>query len=283
MLFIRSLIFNVVFYIHMISWLVVCIFVLPFPKAMTRWVMVSWAHQVPYLLKWICNITIEARGLHNIPEKKLLVACNHQSFLEVILLAKYLNFPIMLFKVSLGRIPAFGWALYKLRFIPIVRGGRAKTIKFIVKESKSRILHNGQVMIFPEGTRVAPGEIPKLKQGVIAIYEALHLDCLPVAQNSGLFWARNSFMRYPGKVIIDFMPMIDKNLDRDIFTEQLHSTMMTKKVALEQESFRAINPPPVPETAKWIAAAKDQTIIIKDGQIKIDGVITKIEPVSKIN
>ena len=276
MLFIRSLVFNVVFYVHMIFWLFFCIIALPFPKFVTRWIMVTWAHQVPYLLKWICNIEIEARGLHNIPEGKVIVACNHQSFLEIILLAKHLKFPLMMFKVSLGRIPAFGWSLYKLRFIPIVRGGRAKTIKFIVSASKSRILDNGQVMIFPEGTRVAPGQVLKLKQGVIAIYEALHLDCLPVAQNAGLFWPRNSFMRYPGKVVIEFMPLIDKDLDRDDFTEQLHSTMMTKKIALEQESFCANNPPPTPETAKWLEAAKNQTIIIKDGQVKIDGSITNI-------
>ncbi|MGL1922475.1 MAG: 1-acyl-sn-glycerol-3-phosphate acyltransferase [Hyphomicrobiales bacterium] len=269
MLFIRSLVFNVVFYAHMICWLVVCIIALPFPKAMTRWVMVTWANQVPYLLKWICNIEIEARGLNNIPESKVIVACNHQSFLEIILLAKYLKFPLMMFKVSLGRIPAFGWALYKLRFIPIVRGGRAKTIKFIVEASKSRILDNGQVMIFPEGTRVAPGEVLKLKQGVIAIYEALHLDCLPVAQNAGLFWSRNSFLRHPGKVVIEFMPLIDKDLEREDFTEQLHSAMMNKKLQLEQEAFRASNPPPAPATATWVADAKNQTIIVKDGEVSI--------------
>lgn len=273
MLFIRSLVFNVVFYIHMIMWLVVCIIALPFPKAMTRFAMVNWARQVPYLLKWICNIEIEARGLDNIPEGKVIVACNHQSFLEIILLAKYLKFPIMLFKVSLGYIPAFGWALHKLRFIPIVRGGRAKTIKFIVEASKTRILHNGQVMIFPEGTRVAPGQVLKLKQGVIAIYEALHLDCLPVAQNAGLFWARNSFLRYPGKVVIDFMPLIDRDLERDDFTEKLHSAMMNKKVELEQEAFRADNPPPAVETAKWLVKAKDKKIIIKNGETTISDTI----------
>lgn len=253
----------------MILWLAICIIVLPLPKTVTRWIMVTWAHQVPYLLKWICNIEVEARGLDNIPDGKVIVACNHQSFLEIILLAKYLKFPMMMFKVSLGRIPAFGWSLYKLRFIPIVRGGRAKTIKFIVEASKSRILSNGQVMIFPEGTRVAPGEVLKLKQGVIAIYEALHLDCLPVAQNAGLFWPRNSFMRYPGKVIIEFMPVIDKDLERDKFTEQLHSTIMNKKLALEQETFRTANPPPVVDTAKWVDDAKDKTITVKNGEIEI--------------
>lgn len=266
MLFIRSFIFNIVFYAHMICWLVVCVIALPFPKAMTRYAMVTWAHQVPYLLKWICNIEIEARGLDNIPDGKVIVACNHQSFLEIILLAKYLKFPLMMFKVSLGRIPAFGWALYKLRFIPIVRGGRAKTIKFIVEASKSRILDNGQVMIFPEGTRVSPGQVLKLKQGVIAIYEALHLDCLPVAQNSGLFWARNSFLRHPGKVVIEFMPIIAKDLERDDFTEQLHSAMMTKKLELELEVFNAPNPPPAPQTAKWLEQDKHKTFIVKNGE-----------------
>lgn len=270
MLFIRSLVFNVVFYLHMICWLVFCLVALPFPKAMTRYAMVTWAHQVPYLLKWICNIQIEARGLDNIPDGKVIVACNHQSFLEIILLAKYLKFPLMMFKVSLGRIPAFGWALYKLRFIPIVRGGRAKTIKFIVEASKSRILDNGQVMIFPEGTRVAPGEVLKLKQGVIAIYEALHLNCLPVAQNAGLFWSRNSFLRHPGKVVIEFMPVIDKDLEREVFTEKLHSTMMNKKLELEQEAFRADNPPPAPETATWLEQAKHKKITVKDGNYTIN-------------
>lgn len=275
MLFLRSLTFNVVFYAHMILWLVYCVLVLPLPKFFTRYAMVTWAHQVPYLLKWICNIEIEARGLENIPEGKIIVASNHQSFLEIILLAKYLKFPLMMFKVSLGRIPAFGWSLYKLRFIPIVRGGRAKTIKFIVKAAKSRILDNGQVMIFPEGTRVSPGQVLKLKQGVIAIYEALKLDCLPVAQNAGLFWPRNSFMRYPGKVIIEFLPIIEKELDRDDFTEKLHSTMMTHKLALEQESFCAANPPPVPETAKWLDDVKHQHIMVRDGEAIISPKKTK--------
>ncbi|NRB15140.1 MAG: 1-acyl-sn-glycerol-3-phosphate acyltransferase [Rhizobiales bacterium] len=267
MLFIRSLIFNVVFYFHMFLWLIVCVIALPFPKAMTRYAMVTWAHQVPYLLKWIAGIEIEVRGLENIPEGKVIVACNHQSFLEIILLAKYLKFPLMMFKVSLGRIPAFGWSLYKLRFIPIVRGGRAKTIKFIVQASKSRILDNGQVMIFPEGTRVSPGQVLKLKQGVIAIYEALHLDCMPVAQNAGLFWARNSFYRYPGKVVIEFMPVIQKDLEREDFTEQLHSAMMTKKLALELEAFNAPNPPPAPETAKWLEQDKHKLFTVKNGEV----------------
>ena len=230
--------------------------------------MRTWAAQVPFLLKYICNIEIEARGLDNIPDRAIIVACNHQSFLEIILLAHHLKFALMLFKVGLGYIPAFGWALHKLRFIPIVRGGRAKTIKFMVEAAKTRVLDNGQVMIFPEGTRVSAGEVRKLKQGVVAIYEALDLDCLPVAQNSGLFWPRHQWLKYPGKVVIEFMPIIKKNLPREEFTEKLHSVMMTKKLELEQEAFCANNPPPPPETAIWLNDIKHQKLVVKSGEVK---------------
>ncbi len=268
MLYIRSTIFNIVFYIHMIFWLILTICFLPLPKTFTRWVMRTWASQVPFLLKHICNIEIEARGLNNIPDGAIIVASNHQSFLEIILLAHHLKFALMMFKVGLGRVPAFGWALHKLRFIPIVRGGRSKTIKFIVEAAKTRVLDNGQVMIFPEGTRVSAGELRPLKQGVVAIYEALHLNCLPVAQNSGLFWPRHKWLKYPGKVIIEFLPIIPKGLPREEFTEKLHSIMMTKKIALEQEAFRADNPPPAPEAAKWLEDNKHQKFIVENGEAK---------------
>ncbi len=268
MIFIRSTIFNIVFYAHMILWLIFCVLALPFPKKYTRFAMKNWAKQVPFLLKHICNIEIEIRGKEHIPNRAIIVAPNHQSFLEIILLAAHLNFALMLFKSSLGYIPAFGWSLHKLRFIPIIRGGRSKTIKFMVDAAKTRILHNGQVMIFPEGTRVSAGEVRNLKAGVIAIYEAMHLDCMPVAHNAGLFWPRHQWMKYPGKVVMEFMPIIPKDLPRLEFTERLHSTMITRKLQLEQEAFCADNPPPAPETAKWLEEIKHKKITVKDGKVE---------------
>ena len=112
--------------------------------------------------------------------------------------------------------------------ISIDRSGKFKTLKKMIDESKFKVSKGYTLIIFPEGTRKKPGSVPDYKSGVAGIYKELNSDVIPVALNSGLFWPKNSFVIKPGKIIIEFLPIIEKGLDKKIFIKKLEETIESK-------------------------------------------------------
>jgi len=124
-------------------------------------------------------------------------------------------------------LPLFGWYMRKCRMIPVDRKGRATALKRMAADARDRAAAGRPILIFPEGTRVAPGHRRPYQPGAAALYGALGLPVVPVALNSGLFWGRRSFHKLPGRIVVEFLPPIAPGLDRRIFMGELETTIET--------------------------------------------------------
>ena len=162
------------------------------------------------LLKTICNLDYQVTGLENLPSGNGIVLSKHQSSWETIALRWLLPFnQSWVLKKELMRIPVFGWALAAVKPIAIDRRSGRKAVKQVVDEGTAH-LRNGQfVIIFPEGTRVAPGEHRKYGIGGALLAARSGYPVLPIAHNAGVFWARRGLIKYPGTVQVVIGPLIE--------------------------------------------------------------------------
>lgn len=223
MLVLRSLVFNVLFYANLILWLIFG--VLPamlLPRRMLLAVAIGWARSALWLMRVVAGMRCEITGLENIPQGGLMVGAKHQSFLETFALITIFRNPVFILKRELTWIPVFGWALKKLRMIPVNRGARARALSDVTRRAKVELGQNGrQLLIFPEGTRRPPGAPPAYKFGAAHLYAELGVPCVPVALNTGLYWPRRKFLRRPGTVRIEILSPIEPGLDKVAFQNLL--------------------------------------------------------------
>jgi 1-acyl-sn-glycerol-3-phosphate acyltransferase len=228
----RSILFNVLFYLSILFYLIVALpfFFLPY-RALIGLGKV-WARTNLWLLRTVCGIGVEFRGRDRIPPGPLIVASKHQSTWETFALLLLFAEPTYIVKRELMWIPFFGWSLWKARVVPVDRGPRLQAL-FRMTARVSRELKEGrQIIIFPEGTRRAPGAPPAYKYGITHIYAAAGVPCLPVALNSGLFWGRRSFKRYPGTIKVEVLDPIPPGLDKDAFIARLQHDIETATARL---------------------------------------------------
>ncbi|KRQ01357.1 MULTISPECIES: lysophospholipid acyltransferase family protein [Bradyrhizobium] len=226
-IFLRSLIFNVLFYLVLV---VLCIIALPallLPRGALMALEVAWANTSLFLMRVICNIRIEFRGIEKIPSGPLVVASKHQSFWETFALVRFFEHPLFILKRELMMIPVFGWYLKKVGMISVERGGGPRSLIKTLKRAAAEVKLGRQLVIFPEGTRTAPGAPPNYKAGVAQIYAESGVPCLPIALNSGLFWPRRTFMRYPGTLVVEFLDPLPPGLPRDEFMARLRDQIET--------------------------------------------------------
>ena len=229
MIYLRSLLFNVGFYLSLVIHIFVAIPTFVLPRRALFMVANSWTHTTNWMLRVICNIRIEFRGLENLPKGPLMIASKHQSAWETIGFLPLLRQPMYILKRELTWIPFFGWYLLKARMIPVNRGAGAKTLTKMTEIARRRIRdgEGRQLIIFPEGTRRPVGAEPRYKFGVAQVYVDCEVPCVPAALNSGLFWPRRTFLRYPGKMIVEFMEVIPPGLSRDDFLRRSRSVVET--------------------------------------------------------
>jgi len=235
MAFIRSIFFNLAFY----SWTVFCtiltLFTLPLPFEYGFGLQTIWSKVCQKLL-WIVGITVEVRGLENLPKTPALIACQHQSAWETTIFFKVIPRIAVVFKKELLLFPIFGWHLRKMQEIPIDRSSGATAIKKMVRVGKKAIGRGRSVLIFPEGTRTAVGKAGKYHPGVFALYSMLEIPTVPVALNSGLYWPRRKFSKTPGTIIIEFLPPIQTGKGRKEFMALLEKTIENGAEKLIRES-----------------------------------------------
>ena len=227
MLILRSLVFNILFYIMLV---VIMIALLPTLLFSTIWVKRAarvWGRSSLWLLRVVCGTHVEFRGLENIPREGCLVASKHQSMWEVFALTTVFPDFTYVLKRELVWIPLFGWYLARGGQIAINRSKGRAALGTIVRQARGIMARGGQLFIFPEGTRTAPGAPPDYKFGAAFIYADLKVPCVPVALNSGLFWPRRRFLRRPGTIVVDIMPAIPPGLSTSAFLRLLQETIET--------------------------------------------------------
>jgi 1-acyl-sn-glycerol-3-phosphate acyltransferase len=223
--FTRSLFFNALFYINIIARMIVALPTLLLPRSFMLGVLRHYSRSTLWLLRVVCNVDVEWRGRDKLPRGAYIVACKHQSVWETFALFMLLPDPTYILKRELMWIPLFGWLASKARMIPIDRGARTAALSRMTARVREEIPDARQIVIFPEGTRRAPGAEPRYLPGVAYLYSATGLPCVPIALNSGLFWPRRTLRRYPGKVLVEVLDPIEPGLDKRAFLARLQAVL----------------------------------------------------------
>jgi len=223
MQFLRSLIFNILFYLTIVFVFILAIPTLILPNKTTLIFGKILAYIIIFLLRLILGCKVIFSGLENLKKSdKFFVASAHQSLLETFILQAPLQYPVFILKKELLRIPVFGWYLKKIDSIDIVRDTTTKdNLNFFENINNQLNKSNRPLLIFPQGTRVMHGEKKPFKKGAGRIYEALKIPCIPVALNTGKLWPKGSFLKYPTNIHISFLEPIMPGKDKAVFVEEL--------------------------------------------------------------
>jgi 1-acyl-sn-glycerol-3-phosphate acyltransferase len=235
---IRSIVFNVLFYLNTLIWLAVAIPTALMPYRAVIWVAKTWGRVNLVLLRVVAGIDCEVRGREKIPKGPLIVASKHQSAWETFALLPLFDDPLFIVKRELTWIPIFGWLMIKARLVPIDRGAGSQALAAMTERARIELGAGRQLIIFPEGTRRPAGAEPRYKFGVAHLYAAEGVPCLPVALNSGLFWPRRSIRRRPGTVTVEILDPIQPGLDKQAFFERLQRDIETATGRLIEEGKR---------------------------------------------
>jgi 1-acyl-sn-glycerol-3-phosphate acyltransferase len=185
----------------------------------------TWMTGVQFLMRHLVGLDFEVRGRSDMPSEPAIYAFKHQSAWET--LATHLLVPngAIALKRELMQIPLFGWCLRHTGMIGVDRSGGTRALRSLVDGARAAFGRGVSVIIFPEGRRVAPGQHVPYQPGVAALYTQLKRPVVPVAHNSGLFWGRRSFVKRPGRIIVQFLEPIEPGLDRKAFVAELHARL----------------------------------------------------------
>lgn len=236
----RSLLFNVAFYLNLLLHMLVAIPTFVLPQPLMVQISRSWGATSLWLLRTICGIKVEWHGREKIPPGALLVAAKHQSAWETFALLSLFPNPTAIVKRELFRIPLFGWCMWKCGMIGIDRSSGRDALTGMVERTRAALAQKRQVIIFPEGTRRPPGAAPDYKLGIVQLYAALDAPCLPIALNSGLFWARRRFVRYPGTVRVEILDPLPPHLPKREFFARLRHDIETATARLVAQGERDV-------------------------------------------
>jgi len=233
---VRSFLFVAAFYLTTAAFLLLGSPLLLGPRSWAMAGLAAHARAICWLMRAIVGTRIEVRGRRNLPEGAALVAAKHQSPWDTIGLVPMLHDPAFVLKAELLAIPVYGAFCRKFEMIAIARDKRGAALRQLLKDAQSRAADNRHILIFPEGTRQPVGAPPDYKPGIVALYEALDLPCVPLALNSGLFWPRKGMGYRPGTIVVEFLPPIMPGLERKAFMVELRDRIETATTSLVAEA-----------------------------------------------
>lgn len=254
MIYLRSLLANIGFFSTLI---IGCVIQLPVALLPQKCTIFYWDKMImPIALFWVnffAGLKFEVRGKENILWQNAIYGCKHESALETYSFTHFVPTTTYILKKELVYMPFFGWAQYFYGMIPVNRKGGAAAMKHMLTEVKKRTDTGRPVVIFPEGTRCRPGTTKGYKSGIFFLAENLKLPVVPVAVNTGLFWAKNSFLRYPGTVVFEFLPAISaENKTKEEFMQELQTAIENKCAELNREAVEKY-----PYVKKFLVENKD--------------------------
>lgn len=194
----------------------------------------AYCKYVKFLMRWMVNLRFEVRGTP--PTEQVLVAAKHQSFLDIMLIYDAIPHGKFIMKAILLYAPLLGQYAYRLGSIPVNRGKRGQAIAKMLADVKKGEALPGQLVIYSQGTRLAPGVKAPYKIGTAVLYEQMGTDCYPVATNAGVFWPRHGIYRKPGVAVVDFLPPIPPGLPKEEFLARLEREVETASEALLDEA-----------------------------------------------
>ena len=219
----RCLLFTGQMYIAMVLLAVVFAFPALVWRGASYYWMQSFCRWTRFTAAHLINLRTEVRG--NLPTGACLVASKHQAFLDSIALLSALEAARFIMKKELSWIPIIGWHAVRMGCIPVDRGKRGKAISKMMADVKAGQAMPGQLIIYPQGTRVPPGDVMPYKTGTALLYSQLGQDCIPVATNVGVFWPRKGLAYKPGVAVIEFLPVIKPGLSNAAFMADLETSI----------------------------------------------------------
>ena len=208
MLILRSLLFYIGQIISTILIAPIGIIAFPLDFKKRYYLITRWAVFNLWWLKICCNVTYEIKGKDNIPRKPCVVMSKHQSAFETLALQQIFIPQVWILKKELLQIPIYGWGLASMQPIAINRDSTIKSFRQIADQGCERLQKGYWVIIFPEGTRVAPNKKKKYLPGGGMLAEKSGAQVVPVAHNAGRLWPRNSMIKKPGLITIKIGPVI---------------------------------------------------------------------------
>jgi 1-acyl-sn-glycerol-3-phosphate acyltransferase len=236
MIVLRSLIFNLAFFLWAIVLGSLGLPLLLLPRRAAVLLGRLWSAGTMRLLRHIVGLEHELRGLDRVPRGACIVAMKHQSAWDAVILSVALDDPVPVVKRELLRLPIYGWYMGRAGAIAIDRGAGAAALRGMVVAARRAAAAGRPIVIFPQGTRVAPGTRLPYQPGVAALYRALALPLVPAAVNSGLFWGRRAFIKRPGRIVLEFLDPIPAGWGRQRLMAELEWRIETATAALEAEA-----------------------------------------------
>ena len=235
-------------------WCIFCVFIAPFLpfRARYRLVIQTWCRCATWLAKVVAGIHYEVRGLENIPQQPCVILAKHQSTWETFFLSAYFEPLSQVVKRELLRVPFFGWAMAMLKPIAIDRSNPKAALKQLAKQGDERIKQGAWVLIFPEGTRIPPGQIGKFSRGGAALAVNAGLPVLPIAHNAGEFWPKQGWAKYPGTIQVVIGPVMHAEGEGPRAIAELNERAYAW-VAQTQQQISGVAPQAVSEGASGIA------------------------------
>jgi 1-acyl-sn-glycerol-3-phosphate acyltransferase len=229
-LLLRSLLFDALFYGTMILLGLLFLPAAALSRGVALWALKFWCRLMLRLLALICGLRTGVRGA--VPSGEVLVVAKHQSFLDVLILVAHLPRPRFVMKASLARIPVFGFYARRIGCIPVERERGGAALRGLLAWLREERDHDDQIVIYPQGTRVAPGAAAPYKAGAAALYGAFARPAVPAATNAGAFWGRASLYRRPGLALVSFLPPIAPGEAPRAFLRRVEAAIEAETAAL---------------------------------------------------
>jgi 1-acyl-sn-glycerol-3-phosphate acyltransferase len=231
-------ILSLIFIVQMYLAMAVLAVIFAIPSLISRNMAFVGVHTYCGWVRWSAAILIglrsEIRG--PVPQTEVIIAAKHQSFFDIILLCSVLPRPKFIMKRELIWAPIVGQYALRIGCIPVDRGRRGAAISKMKQDVQKGTAQPGQLVIYPQGTRVAPGVAMPYKMGTGLLYDQLGQTCVPAATNVGVFWPRHGILRKPGLAVMEFLPPIAPGLPVPEFMRQIETQIETASTRLMAEA-----------------------------------------------
>ena len=231
---IRSLLFNISIYLVMAIYAVLFF---PFALFSREWAFRAchaWCAYVQWAARWMIGLKIEVRGTP--PTGQVVIAAKHQSFLDIVMIFHAVPRGKFIMKRELMYAPILGQYALRIGCVPVNRGKRGAAVEKMKQDVERGRAEAGQLIIYPQGTRVAPDAKKPYKVGTGVLYEQLGQPCVPVAANVGHFWPKRGVLRRPGTAIVEFLEPLPPGIPVKEFMTKLENVVETKSDALLAEA-----------------------------------------------
>lgn len=209
MAWLRAFLYQAFLIITVIPYAIACLLCLPLPLRLRYRLTTGWPRLGVWGAKVILGIRWQVKGWENLPDGPAVVLSKHQSAWETMFFAAHLPKDVcFVYKRELHRIPFFGWGLAQLRMIPIDRAKGRDAVDQVIRVGKLRLEEGRWPLLFPEGTRIAPGQAGRYKAGGVLLARSAGVPIIPIAHNAGEYWPRRSFLKKPGMITVSIGPLI---------------------------------------------------------------------------